>query len=126
MKRFFLPLLAMLLCGVSYAQKSATDGFRYWTTADGTKSTIKMKLVENNGRQIKLVEEGSDKTITVSIDKLSTSDQKFLSQLANTVTAGQPAPDFVATGIDGKPFKLSEKLSGSDKNIVLLFSRAHW
>ena len=126
MKRFFLPFLAMLLCGVSFAQDAATDSFRFWTTADGTKSTVKMKLIESDGRQIKLAREGSDKTITLSIDKLSTSDQKFLALLANTVTAGKPAPDFVATGVDGKQFKLSEKLSGNDKNIVLLFSRAHW
>ena len=39
---------------------------------------------------------------------------------------GKPAPDFTATGIDGKDIKLSEKLSGGDKNIVLLFSRANW
>ena len=126
MKRFFLPFLTMLLCGLSYAQDDATDGFRYWTTADGTKSTVKMKLVENNGRQIKLAQEGSDKTVSLSIDKLSTFDQKFLAQVANTVTEGKPAPDFVVTGIDGEQFKLSEKLSDKDRNIVLLFSRAHW
>lgn len=44
----------------------------------------------------------------------------------NPVEVGSPAPDFVATGIDGKPFKLSEKLASGEKNIVLLFSRAHW
>ena len=42
------------------------------------------------------------------------------------VVVGSAAPDFTATGIDGKPFKLSEKLANQDKNIVLLFSRAHW
>ncbi len=131
MKRFFLPFLAMLLCGVSFAQDAvaqdtATDAFRYWTNADGTKSSVKLKLIESDGQQIKLVREGSGKTITYSIDKLSTADQKFLAQLANTVTIGKPAPDFVVTGIDGKQFKLSEKLSRNEKNIVLLFSRGHW
>lgn len=126
MKRFFLPILATLLCGVSFAQDAVTDGFRYWTNSDGTKSTVKLKLVENNGREVKLAREGSDKTITYSIDKLSLADQKFIAQMANTVTVGKRAPDFVATGIDGKQFKLSEKLDGDDKNIVLLFSRGHW
>ncbi len=43
----------------------------------------------------------------------------------DTVTVGKQAPDFVATGIDGKQFKLSEKIAAG-KNISLLFSRAHW
>jgi hypothetical protein len=38
---------------------------------------------------------------------------------------GKPAPDFSATGIDGEQFTLSEK-TASGKNIVLMFSRAHW
>ena len=39
---------------------------------------------------------------------------------------GDKAPDFVVTGIDGKEFKLSERLSSGEGNVVLLFSRAHW
>ena len=42
------------------------------------------------------------------------------------VEIGKPAPDFAVTGIDGKTFKLSDKLAAGDKNIVLLFSRANW
>ena len=38
---------------------------------------------------------------------------------------GKPAPDFSATGIDGKQFTLGEK-TASGKNVVLMFSRAHW
>ena len=41
------------------------------------------------------------------------------------VEVGKPAPDFVMTGIDGQQLKLSDKL-GQEKNIVLMFSRAHW
>lgn len=36
------------------------------------------------------------------------------------------APDFTATGIDGKTFKLSDKIGKDNKNVVLLFSRANW
>lgn len=36
-----------------------------------------------------------------------------------------PAPDFSMTGIDGKEVKLSQ-LTAEGKNIVLMFSRAHW
>ena len=39
---------------------------------------------------------------------------------------GKSAPDFTATGIDGRTFKLSDKLKSGDKNVVLLFSRANW
>lgn len=42
------------------------------------------------------------------------------------VEVGKPAPDFTVTGIDGKTFKLSDKLKAADKNIVLMFNRAHW
>ena len=40
-------------------------------------------------------------------------------------TKGQAAPDFTATGIDGKDFKLSE-ITASGKNAVLIFDRANW
>ena len=41
------------------------------------------------------------------------------------VAVGKPAPDITMTGIDGKPFKLSD-VTASGKNVVLLFDRAHW
>jgi hypothetical protein len=41
------------------------------------------------------------------------------------VAVGKKAPDFVMTGIDGREFKLTDKI-GKDKNIVLMFSRANW
>jgi len=42
------------------------------------------------------------------------------------VEVGKPAPNFTATGIDGKDFQLSDKLQDKDKHIVLIFSRANW
>ena len=42
------------------------------------------------------------------------------------VAVGDKSPDFEVTGIDGKPFSLSERLADGERNIVLLFSRAHW
>lgn len=45
---------------------------------------------------------------------------------APKVVVGKPAPDFTATGIDGKPFKLSDKLKDGKKNVALMFSRASW
>ena len=41
------------------------------------------------------------------------------------VEIGKPAPDITLTGIDGKDFKLSD-ITGSGKNVALMFSRAHW
>lgn len=48
-----------------------------------------------------------------------------LAEQTSKVEVGGKAPDFTSTGIDGKDFKLSDKM-GKDKNIVLMFSRAHW
>ena len=42
------------------------------------------------------------------------------------VEVGMAAPDFTATGIDGKTFKLSEKLKDGKSNVALMFSRANW
>ena len=47
------------------------------------------------------------------------------SDVVPKVEVGKAAPDFVATGIDGKSFRLSEKLKNG-KSIALMFSRAHW
>ncbi|MFN3191879.1 MAG: hypothetical protein ACE361_15315 [Aureliella sp.] len=44
---------------------------------------------------------------------------------APKVEVGKKAPDFTMTNIEEKSFKLSERL-GKGKNIVLMFSRAHW
>lgn len=49
---------------------------------------------------------------------------------ANTVTVGEPAPDFTIEGEDGT-FSLSDLRSGktaepSGKNAVVVFVRAHW
>jgi len=52
----------------------------------------------------------------------------FLVSAANAkepVKVGQSAPDITLTGIDGKQFKLSD-VTGSGKNVALIFSRAHW
>ncbi len=44
---------------------------------------------------------------------------------SQTLEIGRPAVDFTATGSDGKPVQLSDKLK-QDKHIVLIFSRASW
>ncbi|MGI9474754.1 MAG: hypothetical protein ACR2NZ_24700 [Rubripirellula sp.] len=50
-----------------------------------------------------------------------------LAQDAKTaaLTVGTEAPDITLTGIDGKQFKLSD-VTGSGKNVALMFDRAHW
>ena len=47
------------------------------------------------------------------------------SSSGNELSAGDPAADIVLIGIDSKPFRLSEVI-GRGKNVVLIFSRAHW
>ena len=46
-------------------------------------------------------------------------------EVAKKAAVGKPAPDFTVTGIDGNEFKLSQK-TAPGKNVVLMFSRAHW
>lgn len=41
------------------------------------------------------------------------------------LTIGSQAPDFVVTGIEGEEFKVLERY-GQGKNLVIMFSRAHW
>lgn len=103
----------------------AAEEFRYWTGADGERSTIKLKLVESNQTHVRLEREDNGEKVTLPLDQLSEADKKYLASLMS-VKVGERAPDFSVTGIDGEPFKLSEKLAGGKKNIVLLFSRGHW
>lgn len=44
--------------------------------------------------------------------------------MAAELQKGDQAPDFAALGIDGEPVKLSSY--HGKKNVVLVFSRAHW
>jgi hypothetical protein len=46
-------------------------------------------------------------------------------QEAASVVVGKLAPDIRLTGLDGKPFRLSDLTRGG-KNVALMFSRAHW
>jgi len=46
--------------------------------------------------------------------------------LSDDLSTGDRAPDFTATGVDGKPFKLSSLQGKDGKKVVLIFSRAHW
>lgn len=63
--------------------------------------------------------------IMIGASLMLVSSLSFAADPAPTATLDKPAPNFVATGIDGKEFKLSEK-TATGKNIVLMFSRAHW
>jgi len=45
---------------------------------------------------------------------------------ADELKTGDRAPDFAATGLDGKPLKLSSFQGNDGKNVVLVFNRGHW
>ena len=63
---------------------------------------------------------------TLAVGLVLTASPSVFADEVHEAKVGQAAPDFTATGIDGKEFKLSEKLKSGEKNIVLLFSRASW
>lgn len=56
---------------------------------------------------------------------IAVADDQPASEAEQTVEVGKSAPDFEATGIDGKVFRLSDKLK-TGKHVVLIFSRANW
>ena len=64
----------------------------------------------------------------VAIGVLALWSSTVSAQDAETTTVAQvdeKAPDFKMTGIDGKEFSLSD-VTAEGKNVVLMFSRAHW
>ena len=64
----------------------------------------------------------------VAIGVLALLSSAVSAQDAETSTVArvdEKAPDFKMTGIDGKEFSLSD-VTSEGKNVVLMFSRAHW
>lgn len=66
------------------------------------------------------------RTLLLAFCCAALSSTAFADEKATPAEVGKPAPDFTVTGIDGKKFKLSEKLKKGDRNFVLIFSRANW
>lgn len=77
-------LLACLAC-------SAIAGeYRVWTTANGRRSDVKLKLVEQSATTVKLERADNGKLVELPIDQLSADDQKYLSE---STSSGQVASD---------------------------------
>lgn len=64
-------------------------------------------------------------SLAIAMAAAISSGEACLADDGDKVEVGKKAPNFVMTGIDGKEFKLSDKI-GKDKNVVLMFSRANW
>lgn len=65
------------------------------------------------------------RSVTFTVCLLAAVATTFADEIPK-VEVGKAAPDFTATGIDGKTFKLSDKFKAGDTNVALMFSRANW
>lgn len=84
-KRFATILLGgASLCAVAIAGICClfADEYRFWKTAEGRKSSVKLKIVEQVGDSVKLKREDNGRTVDISLDKLSEEDREYLRKLA--------------------------------------------
>ncbi len=74
--------LFVILCSDCSAQEDASE-FRFWTTADGQRSGVRLKLVEHGEAVVRLMREDNDKVISISVEKLSVADKRFLASTSS-------------------------------------------
>lgn len=76
-------ILLAIMAG-SFAQFDAEDvginDYRHWTTSDGKRSDIRLRLVDQSRHGVRLQREDNNKIITLPLSKLSLDDRQFLKQ----------------------------------------------
>ena len=83
MKNLTSGLLIWLVIPLAcWAQAVANSEFRIWTTVDGKKSSVRLKLISKDNDSVRLKREDNGREITLPLSNLSTEDRRFLA--ANT------------------------------------------
>ena len=84
------PVLLCCLClvCVTATLRAQDPEPRHWTTADGVRSSVQLRLVEQDGRTIKLKRLDNGGIVTMHLSRLSKADREYVSQLdVNTRSA---------------------------------------
>ena len=71
-------LFLFLLASACTAQAPQDSDNRFWTMANGRRSEVKLKLIEQSENSVKLERQDNGKAITLSISSLSKADQSYL------------------------------------------------
>ena len=83
------PLFALLIVCTFMPLLSAQelDNYRHWTTTNGRRSDVRLKLVEENKTSVRLQREDNGKVITLAKTMLSRPDRDFLRTRVSTSSA---------------------------------------
>ncbi|MCM2370187.1 PQQ-like beta-propeller repeat protein [Aporhodopirellula aestuarii] len=107
--RVFLPafaLFSLLVGSLSVvAQESVPGEYRHWTTSDGTRSTVRLKLVDERDGHVQLQREDNSKLVVMPLTRLSVADRRYLSErnaASPTPTATSDWPQWRGPNRDGK------------------------
>ena len=79
--KHWIVLHLILQIGVgSSAQDSSQSEFRYWSTADGRRSSVRLKVVDSVDNIVRLEREDTGRVIELARDHLSEADLRYLDQ----------------------------------------------
>ncbi|MGB7345120.1 MAG: PQQ-binding-like beta-propeller repeat protein [Pirellulaceae bacterium] len=84
-KIFLTVVFIVAWAGSTTAQDLSPSEFRHWTTKDGKRSGVRLKLIERRAKGVQLEREDSGKKIIMPLASLSAEDREFLA-----TTAEQP------------------------------------
>ena len=73
------------------AQETGNE-FRFWETSRGQRSDVRLKLMERQGKNVRLEREDNGKVISIAVQNLSDPDRQYLSSLRSKPTTTVSAP----------------------------------
>ncbi|MFG0256155.1 MAG: PQQ-binding-like beta-propeller repeat protein [Rhodopirellula sp. JB053] len=85
-------------------QDSTGAEYRHWTTSDGTRSGVRLKLLQDDGVRVQLQREDNSKLVVMPHSRLSSADQQYLKDLRDAPpTVTSPATTESPRGVDDWP-----------------------
>jgi hypothetical protein len=101
-----------------------------WLASSGNYWLVGLLLVlgftgQRHGQEANLTLSGVQNEPVKQAGQSPSGDSKQDDSRTVDLSEGDSAPDITLVGLDATRFRISE-LTGRGKNVVLLFSRAHW